>query len=141
MPASRLAPTKSSSRLNRKASSLAVAHERPSACFLPLVPDPDRPILGQAAQVPSETFLEPSPEQDAIIAARRADPGGSLRVVAFAGSGKTTALRLLTEADATPALYIAYNKSTQLAAQGRFPAHVACRTVLSLAYRATGIFD
>jgi hypothetical protein len=45
-------------------------------------------------------------------------------------------LRLLAEADATPALYLACNKSTQLAAQGCFPAHVACRTVHSLAFRA-----
>ncbi len=59
-----------------------------------------------------------------------------MRVVAFAGSGKTTALRLLAEAESTPALYLAYNKSTQLAAQQHFPAHVACRTMHSLAYRA-----
>src|SRR5215216_7371516 len=85
---------------------------------------------------PPETSLQPSPEQDAVVAARRADPAGSLRVVAFAGTGKTTALRLLAEADPTPALYLAYNKSTQLAAQGRFPAHVACRTMHSLAFRA-----
>jgi hypothetical protein len=39
-----------------------------------------------------------------------------LLVVAFAGSGKTTALRLLAQTDSTPALYLAYNKSTQLAA-------------------------
>jgi superfamily I DNA/RNA helicase len=91
--------------------------------------------------VAAETSLHPSPEQEAIIAARRADPGGSLRVVAFAGSGKTTALRLLAEADTTPALYLAYNKSTQLAAQGRFPAHVACRTMHSLAYRALRMFE
>jgi superfamily I DNA/RNA helicase len=88
-----------------------------------------------------ESSLQPSPEQAAIIAARRADPGGSLRVVAFAGSGKTTALRLLAEADTTPALYLAYNKSTQLAAQAHFPAHVACRTMHSLAYRAMRMFE
>ena len=52
-------------------------------------------------------------------------------MVAFAGSGKTTALRLLALADITPALYLAYNKSTQLAAQAHFPAHVACRTMHS----------
>jgi F-box protein, helicase, 18 len=92
--------------------------------------------LGASGTVPSETSLQPSPEQEAIVATRRADPGGSLRVLAFAGSGKTTALRLLAGADTTPALYIAYNKSTQLAAQGRFPAHVACRTMHSLAFRA-----
>ena len=58
-----------------------------------------------------ETSLHPSPEQEAIIAARHADPNGSLRVVAFAGSGKTTALRLLALADSTPALYITHNNT------------------------------
>src|SRR5215208_1958349 len=101
-----------------------------------------RPVpLRSVAQVPLESSLQPSPEQAAIIAARRADPGGSLRVVAFAGSGKTTALRLLALADPTPALYLAYNKSTQLAAQAHFPAHVACRTMHSLAYRAMRMFE
>src|SRR5215218_10795676 len=96
---------------------------------------------GASGTAPPETPLQPSPEQDAIVAARRADPRGSLRVVAFAGTGKTTALRLLAEADPTPALYLAYNKGAQLAAQGRFPAHVACRTMHSLAYRARRIFE
>src|SRR3954447_15442059 len=86
---------------------------------------------------PPETLLQPSPEQQAVIAARRADPTGSLRVLAFAGAGKTTALKLLAAADPSPALYLAYNKAAQLEAQRRFPAHVACRTVHSLAYRAT----
>ena len=86
-----------------------------------------------------ETPLQPSPEQRALVDARRADPAGSLRVLAFAGAGKTTALRLLAEADPSPALYLAYNKAAQLQARARFPAHVACRTVHSLAFRATGM--
>src|SRR3954451_19441182 len=88
-----------------------------------------------------EILLQPSPEQQALIDARRADPRGSLRVLAFAGAGKTTALRLLAEADPSPALYLAYNKAAQLQARARFPAHVACRTVHSLAYRATRMFE
>jgi hypothetical protein len=60
-----------------------------------------------------ETPLQPSPEQQALIDARRADPAGSLRVLAFASSGKTTVLRLLAGADPSPALYLAYNKSAQ----------------------------
>src|SRR4051794_37375783 len=88
-----------------------------------------------------EILLQPSPEQQALIDARRADPRGSLRVLAFAGAGKTTALRLLAEADPSPALYLAYNKAAQLQARARFPAHVACRTVHSLAYRATRTFE
>lgn len=94
---------------------------------------------GATVAEPPETALQPSPEQEAILAARRAEPEGSLRVLAFAGAGKTTALRLLAEADPAPGLYLAYNKSAQLAAQARFPAHVACRTVHSLAWRATGM--
>src|SRR3954453_6000746 len=91
--------------------------------------------------VPRETPLRPSPEQDAIVAARRADPQGSLRVLAFAGTGKTTALQLLAQADPTPGLYLAYNKAAQLEARARFPAHVACRTVHSLAFHAMRMAD
>src|SRR3954463_4438410 len=98
-------------------------------------------ILGPGVWVPPETLLQPSPEQQAVIAARQADPAGSLRVLAFAGAGKTTALKLLAEAAPSPALYLAYNKAAQLQAQARFPAHVACRTVHSLAYRATRMFE
>src|SRR3954468_5839342 len=101
---------------------------------------PPRAALSWAGgAVRPETSLQPSPEQLALVAARRADPAGSPRVLAFAGSGKTTALRLLAEADPCPALYLAYNKAAQLEAQRRFPAHVACRTVHSLAFRATGM--
>ena len=71
----------------------------------------------------------------------RADPAGSLRVLAYAGGGKTTALRLPAEANSSPALYLAYDKAAQLEAQRRFPAHVACRTVHGLAFRATGIAE
>src|SRR3954468_20636869 len=92
---------------------------------------------GADGAVRPEPPLQPSPEQLTLIDARRADPAGSLRVLAFAGAGKTTALKLLAEADPSPALYLAYNKAAQL--QARFPAHVACRTVHSLAYRATGM--
>src|SRR4051794_19144318 len=94
---------------------------------------------GASGTLPRETPLQPSLEQDAIVAVRRADPQGSLRVLAFAGTGKTTALQLLAKADPTPGLYLAYNKGAQLEARARFPAHVACRTVHSLAFRAMGM--
>src|SRR3954454_1780861 len=96
---------------------------------------------GADGAVPADPPLPPSPQHPPLIAARRADPAGSLRVLAFAGSGKTTALRLLAGADPSPALYLAYNKAAQLQARARFPAHVACRTVHSLAYRATRMFE
>src|SRR3954451_64791 len=96
---------------------------------------------GADGAVPPETLLQPSPEQLTLIDARRADPAGSLRVLALAGSGKTTPPRLLAEAAPSPALYLAYNKAAQLEAERCFPAHVACRTVHSLAYRATGMAE
>src|SRR3954464_13854557 len=99
------------------------------------------PYPGVDDAVPPEILLQPSPEQRALVDARRADPAGSLRVLAFAGSGKTTALRLLAEAHPHPPLYLADNKAAKLEAQRRSPAHVACRTVHSLAFRATRMFE
>src|SRR4051794_27014841 len=114
-----------------------------TTCASRCAPPPWRPpraaLSWGGGAVPPETSLQPSPEQLALIDARRADPAGSRRVLAFAGSGKTTALRLLAGADPSPALYLAYDKAAQLGAQARFPAHVACRTVHSLAFRATGM--
>ena len=49
--------------------------------------------------------------------------------------------RPLPEADRIPGLYLACNKGDQLAARARFPAHVACRTVHSLAFRARRMAD
>ena len=86
-----------------------------------------------------------APQQDAAlkaIAAWRRDGGSQVfRLFGYAGTGKTTALKLLAEADPTPGLYVAYNKGAQLSARARFPAHVACRTVHSLAYRAMHMAD
>lgn len=66
-------------------------------------------------------------------------PGQSLKVVAFAGTGKTTTLAAY--ASARPDLrflYIAFNKSVQMAAAGKFPPNVTARTSHSLAFRAKG---
>src|SRR5689334_15095750 len=128
-------PTRSSVRAGPR------AHR--TTCASRCAPSPWRPpraaLSWAGGAVRPESLLQPSPEQQALIDARRADPTGSLRVLAFAGTGKTTALQLLAGADPSPALYLAYNKAAQLEAQRRFPAHVACRTVHSLAFRATGM--
>jgi hypothetical protein len=62
--------------------------------------------LGRRRGAPGRPPYKASPEQDAIVPARRADPQGSLRVLAFAGTGKTTALRLLAEAEPAPGLWL-----------------------------------
>lgn len=61
-----------------------------------------------------------------------------LKVNACAGSGKTSTLELLAEANQTPSLLLAFNKSIADEASRRFPKHVSCRTINSLAYAEFG---
>lgn len=80
---------------------------------------------------------QPTDEQQQIIDKSR--DGESIKVMAFAGTGKTSTL--IDVANASPRrkmLYLAFNKSTQLEAQAKFPKNVECRTAHSLAYRAFG---
>jgi F-box protein 18 (helicase) len=65
--------------------------------------------------------------------------GEILRVIAFAGTGKTTTLYHFAQVRPQQRiLYVAFNKSVQQEAERRFPSHVHCRTVHSLAWRAEG---
>ncbi len=87
--------------------------------------------------------MPPSPkrltdEQRAILHHRFA-PEEVVKVLAFAGTGKTTTL--LHFARSRPSwrfLYVAFNRSVQEHAGRVFPEHVECRTVHSLAWNATG---
>ena len=66
-------------------------------------------------------------------------PGETLKIVAFAGTGKT--YTLIEYAKARPQmrfLYVAFNKSVQLEAAGKFPKNVVCRTSHALAFRTHG---
>ncbi|MBB5058848.1 superfamily I DNA/RNA helicase [Granulicella aggregans] len=62
--------------------------------------------------------------------------GGNLRIDAFAGTGKTTTLRLLAESKPYRALYLAFNRSIAIEAQQSFPSHVKCATTHSVAFGA-----
>lgn len=73
-------------------------------------------------------------EQQQIIAS----DAPRIRVLAFAGTGKTTTLVGYARARKEKMLYVAYNKSTQMAAATAFPPNVTCRTVHSLAFAAIG---
>ena len=77
-----------------------------------------------------------TPEQERIReAARDGAPG---KVVAYAGSGKTSTLREIALArpqDRT--LYLAFNKTTADEAKGKMPPHVESRTTHSLAFAGT----
>lgn len=81
--------------------------------------------------------LTPTDEQQAIIdACYRGEP---VKVTALAGTGKTTTMQLAAEAmPHKKGLYLAFNKSVQVEAEGRFPATVKAKTAHSLAYGSVG---
>jgi UvrD-like helicase C-terminal domain/UvrD/REP helicase N-terminal domain len=63
--------------------------------------------------------------------------GGSLRVNAFAGSGKTSTLQMLSHSTSRRGQYIAFNKAIVADAKEKFPSTVDCSTTHALAFRAT----
>ncbi len=66
-------------------------------------------------------------------------PGETLKIMAFAGTGKTTTLVEYTrKRPGTRFLYIAFNKRVQMEAAQKFPANVTARTTHALAFRTKG---
>jgi hypothetical protein len=77
----------------------------------------------------------PTAEQQAIIDAYRR--GGNLVVNAYAGSGKTTILKMLAQASPDRRfLYLAYNKAAQVDARGSFPVNTRAYTSHGLAFQS-----
>jgi len=65
--------------------------------------------------------------------------GETLKIMAFAGTGKTTTLKAYTlKRPDQRFLYIAFNKNVQTEAAKRFPANVTARTTHALAFRSKG---
>ena len=60
----------------------------------------------------------------------------SLKISAFAGTGKTSTLTAVAKSTQKSGLYLAFNKSIAAEATTKFPQSVDCRTTHSLAYRA-----
>ena len=74
-------------------------------------------------------------EQHAIVGCR----SEALRVIAFAGTGKTATLRAYAKARPDRRiLYLAFNRAVAQEAQATFPGNVACLTIHALAYRSVG---
>ncbi|SPO28652.1 related to DNA helicase Fdhp [Ustilago trichophora] len=91
--------------------------------------EPDRILLAPGADL---TF-QLTHEQDRFVR-RDVRPGELIKVQAFAGTGKTRSL--LAYAERRPHkrfLYIAFNKAAAEEARRRFPDHVQCRTMHSVA--------
>ena len=83
-------------------------------------------------------MFHPTEEQRAIIHSDLS-PGETLKIMAFAGTGKTSTL--VAYARARPGmrfLYVAFNKSVQMEAAARFPSNVVARTSHALAFRTHG---
>lgn len=80
---------------------------------------------------------QPTAEQQACINAIMSKVP-MLKVEACAGSGKTSTLTMMAEADAVPSLYLAFNKVTAEEAAQKFPKHVTCKTTHSIAYSMFG---
>lgn len=82
--------------------------------------------------------MNPTLEQQDVIA-HDLNAGEALKVIAFAGAGKTSTLVEYTKARPMEQfLYCAFNKSVQVEAEGKFPANCMSRTIHSLAYQAIG---
>ena len=62
--------------------------------------------------------------------------GGSLKINAYAGTGKTSTLSLLARSTGRRGQYIAFNKSIVADAKDKFPDTVNCSTTHGLAFRA-----
>lgn len=60
----------------------------------------------------------------------------SLKISAFAGTGKTSTLTAVAKSSSKRGLYLAFNKSIAEEARTKFPQSVDCRTTHSLALRA-----
>jgi len=74
-------------------------------------------------------------EQQSVVQS----PSDALKVVAFAGAGKTSTLRAYAKArPERRMLYLAFNNAIAKEAAGKFTRNVTCLTTHSLAFRAVG---
>lgn len=79
------------------------------------------------------TLLIPTDEQTQAL--ELAMTGQSFKIMAYAGAGKTSTLRLISEHKTGKGLYLAFNKAIASEAQGKFSPNVRCQTFHSLAFR------
>jgi hypothetical protein len=99
------------------------------------VPTPPPTVVTKA-----KDGFSPTEEQALIVEdAKQLQPGDVLKVAAFAGSGKTTTLKLIAEAIPGAGCYAAFNRVIQLEASQKMPKRVDCKTMSSIAFGAMGL--
>lgn len=89
-------------------------------------------------------FSKPTATYEQATAIDNARLGKSFKVIAYAGTGKTTTLQMISEAmPQRRGMYLAFNKSIASEAQQKFHRNVDCRTFHSLAFRSVprGVTD
>ena len=77
--------------------------------------------------------LTPTSEQQLII--DTALTGVDIKIEARAGAAKSSTCMMVAEQLVKPSIYIAFNKAIAEEAATKFPGHVTCRTMHSIAYR------
>ncbi len=78
-------------------------------------------------------FLPTNEQQNAIDIFKK---GESLKINAFAGSGKTSTLSLLTRGDTRLGLYLAFSRLNVEDSKRKFGARIRCKTIHALAYES-----
>lgn len=76
---------------------------------------------------------KPSPEQAAILDSFFGS--GDIKILAGAGTGKTTTLQLLANSTKAKITYLTFNKATAVEAKGRFSSNVTATTIHAFAHR------
>lgn len=82
--------------------------------------------------LPNKAF---TPTDEQLQALNIALSGQSFKIVAYAGAGKTSTLKLISDKRKGRGLYLAFNKAIATEAQSKFAPHVRCQTFHSLAFR------
>lgn len=77
----------------------------------------------------------PAATDEQLAAVEMFGHGRNLQINAFAGTGKTSTLELISRSTRKAGHYLAFNRSMAVEAQARFPSHVTCTTGHAAAYR------
>lgn len=96
---------------------------------------PPKPAaIVRAALSKTKGQLRPTEEQAAAVAAF--STGASLKIIAGAGTGKTSTLKLAAESTGRRGVYLAFNTAMADEAKRRMPGNVRASTAHSMAFRA-----